>query len=179
MSFKENYKKNILPKIQKDLGIKNIMEVPKIEKIVLNMGIGTFVRAGWKDYSTLKNDLALIAGQAPVVKSAKKSISNFKLREWMPVGIMVTLRWDSMFYFLEKFINIIGPRIRDFRWFSLKSFDKEGNYNCWIKEHTIFPEVPQQDVVKPYGLQITLKMKGNNKEHNKALLQAVWFPFSK
>ncbi|EKE28233.1 MAG: 50S ribosomal protein L5 [uncultured bacterium (gcode 4)] len=179
MSFKDNYKKNILPQLQKDLGIKNKMDLPKLEKIVLNMGIGTFVRAGWKDHSTLKNDLGLIAGQLPVVKNAKKSISNFKLREGMPVGIMVTLRGDKMFYFLDKFINIIGPRIRDFRWFSMKSFDKEGNYNCGIKEHTIFPEVPQQDVVKPYGLQITLKIKGDNKEHNKALLQAMGFPFTK
>ncbi len=179
MSFKENYKKNILPKLQKDLGIKNVMQLPKLEKIVLNMGIGTFIRAWGKDHSTLKSDLSLIAGQSAVVKNAKKSISNFKLREWMPVWLMVTLRGDKMFYFLEKFINVIGPRIRDFRWFSAKSFDKEGNYNCWIKEHTIFPEVPQQDVVKPYGMQITIKVKWNNKEHNKALLTAMWFPFSK
>lgn len=178
MSFKENYKKTLL-QIKKDLWIENIMEVPKLEKIVLNMGIGTFIRNWWKDYSTLKNDLTLIAWQSAVVKNAKKSISNFKLREWMPVGITVTLRWDKMFYFLEKFITIIGPRIRDFRWFSQKSFDREGNYNCWIKEHTIFPEVPQQDVVKPYGLQITIKIKWNNKDHNKALLQGLWFPFSK
>lgn len=179
MSFKDNYKKNILPKLQKELKIENVMEIPKLEKLVLNMGIGTFVKNWWKDISVLKNDLALIAGQAPIVKNAKKSISNFKLREWMPVGIMVTLRWDKMFYFLEKFIHIIGPRIRDFRWFSHKSFDKEGNYNCWIKEHIIFPEVPQQDVVKPYGMQITLKIKWNNKEHNKALLLALGFPFQK
>ncbi|MDD2566197.1 MAG: 50S ribosomal protein L5 [Candidatus Gracilibacteria bacterium] len=179
MSFKDNYKKNILPKLQKDLGIKNVMDIPKIEKIVLNMGIGTYVKNGGKDINILKNDLALIAGQAPVVKNAKKAISNFKLREGMPVGIMVTLRGDRMFYFLDKFINIIGPRIRDFRGFSNKSFDKEGNYNCGIKEHTIFPEVPQQDIVKPYGMQITLKMKGNNLEHNKALLLALGYPFQK
>lgn len=179
MSFKENYKKNILPKLQKELGIKNVMQTPRLEKIVLNMWIGTFVRAWWKDYTTLKSDLSLIAWQSAVVRNAKKSISNFKLREWMPVWLTVTLRWDNMFYFLEKFINIIGPRIRDFRWFSAKSFDKEWNYNCWIKEHTIFPEVPQQDVVKPYGMQITIKIKWDNKDYNKALLQEMWFPFSK
>lgn len=179
MSFKENYKTKILPQLKKDLGIANDMEIPKLEKIVLNMGIGTYIKAGWKDYTTLKSDLDLIAGQASVVKNAKKSISNFKLREWMPVGLMVTLRWDRMFYFLEKFINIIWPRIRDFRGFSAKSFDKDGNYNCWIKEHTIFPEVPQHDVVKPYGLQITVKIKWNNKDYNRALMQALGFPFSK
>lgn len=179
MSFKDNYKKNILPNLQKELGIKNMMDIPKLEKIVLNMWIGTYIKNWGKDYTTLKTDLSLIAWQASVVKNAKKSISNFKLREWMPVWLMVTLRWDKMFYFLEKFINIIGPRIRDFRWFSQKSFDNEWNYNCWIKEHTIFPEVPQQDVVKPYWMQITLKIKWNNKEHNKALLKAMGFPFTK
>ena len=179
MSFKKNYKEKILPKLKKDLGIKNDMEIPKLEKIVLNMGIWTYLKTGWKDYSTLKNDLALIAGQAPVVKNAKKAISNFKLREWMPVWLMVTLRWDRMFYFLEKLVSITSSRIRDFRGFSQKSFDKEGNYNFWIKEHTIFPEVPQLDVVKPYWMQITIKIKWNNKDHNKALLQALEFPFTK
>lgn len=179
MSFKDNYKKNIIPKIQKDLWIENVMDIPKLEKIVLNMWIWTYVKNWGKDINILKNDLALIAWQAPVVKNAKKSISNFKLREWMPVGIMVTLRWDRMFYFLEKFVNIIWPRIRDFRWLSNKSFDKDWNYNFWIKEHTIFPEVPQQDVVKPYWMQITIKIKWNNKDFNKSLLQEMWFPFQK
>lgn len=178
MSFKENYKKT-LSKLQKDLWIANVMDVPRLEKIVLNMGIGTYIKNGWKDFVSLKNDLALIAWQQPVVKNAKKSISNFKLREWMPVWLTVTLRWEKMYYFLEKFIHLVSPRIRDFRWFPIKSFDKEWNYNCWIKEHTIFPEVPQNDVVKPYGLQITIKISWENKEHNKALLQSVWFPFSK
>lgn len=179
MSFKKNYKEKILPNLQKELGIKNAMDIPKIEKIVLNMWIGTFIKNGWKDYSTLKKDLSLIAWQFPVVKNAKKSISNFKLREWMPVWLMVTLRWDRMFYFLEKLVQVISPRIRDFRWFSTKSFDKEWNYNFWIKEHIIFPEVPQLDIVKPHGLQITIKIKWNNKEYNKALLQALEFPFTK
>ncbi|MCK9272623.1 50S ribosomal protein L5 [Candidatus Gracilibacteria bacterium] len=179
MSFKKNYKEKVLPKLKKDLGIKNDMEIPKLEKIVLNMGIGTYLKSGGKDYSTLKNDLALIAGQMPVVKNAKKAISNFKLREGMPVGLMVTLRGDRMFYFLEKLVTITSSRIRDFRGFSQKSFDKEGNYNFGIKEHTIFPEVPQLDVVKPYGMQITIKIKGDNKDHNKALLKALEFPFTK
>ncbi|EKE25951.1 MAG: 50S ribosomal protein L5 [uncultured bacterium (gcode 4)] len=179
MSFKKNYKDKILPGLIKDLWIENKMEVPRLEKIVLNMWIGTFIRNGWKDYSSLKSDLALIGWQFPVVKNAKKSISNFKLREGMPVWLMVTLRWDKMFYFLEKLVQVVSPRIRDFRWFSQKSFDREWNYNFWIKEHTIFPEVPQHDVVKPYGMQITIKIKWNNKDHNKALLQALEFPFTK
>jgi large subunit ribosomal protein L5 len=179
MSFKAQYKDVILPKIRKDLGIENVMQTPRLEKIVLNMGIGTYVASGHKDFSSLKQDLALIAGQAPVVVKARKSISNFKLREGMPVGMKVTLRGDRMFDFLEKLISIILPRVRDFRGLSSKSFDDEGNYNFGIKEHTIFPEVPQLDVVKTHGLQITIRTKSQSKEHTLALFQALGFPFMK
>ncbi len=179
MSFKENYIKKILPEIQKELGIENPMELPRIEKIVLNMGIGTYVAAGNKDFSSLKNDLALISGQLPRVALSRKAISNFKLRKDMPVGMMVTLRGDRMFHFLEKLIAIILPRVRDFRGISSRSFDDAGNFNFGIKEHTIFPEVPQLDVVKPHGLQITIKFKTQSKDHSKALLDKLGFPFSR
>ncbi|MDD2516303.1 MAG: 50S ribosomal protein L5 [Candidatus Gracilibacteria bacterium] len=178
MSFKDTYKETI-KNLQKELNIKNSMELPKIEKVVLNMGIGTYIRNGNKDFSSLKSDLALIAGQNVIVKNATKSISNFKLKEGQPVGLMVTLRGDRMYYFLEKIIHVILPRVRDFRGLSLRSFDKDGNYNFGIKEHTVFPEVPQLDVVKPHGLQITLKFKAKSKDHSKALLEALGFPFSK
>lgn len=179
MSFKAHYKDVILPKMQKDLSIENAMQIPRLEKIVLNMGIGSYVASGHKDFSSLKQDLALIAGQAPVVVKSRKSISNFKLREGMPVGMKVTLRGDRMFDFLEKLISIILPRVRDFRGLSPKSFDDEGNYNFGIKEHTIFPEVPQLDVVKTHGLQITIRTKSQSKAHTLALFQALGFPFSK
>lgn len=179
MTLQERYKKDIAPKIQKDLGIKNIMEVPKLEKVVLNMGIGTYIRSGNKDYSVLVEHLALISGQAPVVKNAKKAISNFKLRAGMPVGITVTLRGENMYNFLDKLVNIVLPRVRDFRGISSKSFDAEGNYNFGIKEHTIFPEVPQDDVVKNHGLQITVKTTAKDAEAGKALLTEMGFPFSK
>lgn len=179
MSFKETYQKSILPQVQKQLGIVNPMQAPKIEKIVLNMGIGTYVSSGGKDFSSLKNDLALISGQAPMVVHAKKAISNFKLKIGMPVGMTVTLRGDNMFYFLEKLITIILPRVRDFRGISAKSFDEKGNFNFGIREHTIFPEVPQDDVVKPHGLQITIKFRVQEKAHSKALLDALGFPFQK
>jgi large subunit ribosomal protein L5 len=179
MSFKAHYKDVILPKMQKDLNIENAMQIPRLEKIVLNMGIGSYVASGHKDFSSLKQDLALIAGQAPVVVKSRKSISNFKLREGMPVGMKVTLRGDRMFDFLEKLISIILPRVRDFRGLSPKSFDDEGNYNFGIKEHTIFPEVPQLDVVKTHGLQITIRTKSQSKAHTLALFQALGFPFSK
>lgn len=177
--FKQQIKTEILPKLQKDLGIKNAMQIPKIEKIVLNMGIGTYVASGNKDFSSLRNDFALIAGQLPKVQISRKAISNFKLREGMPVGMTVTLRGDRMYAFLQKLIAIILPRVRDFRGISSKSFDQEGNFNFGIKEHTIFPEVPQTDVVKPHGLQITIKFRAEGKDHSKALLDALGFPFTK
>lgn len=179
MSFKEHYKNAILVELAKELGIENPMQVPRIEKIVLNMGIGTYVAAGNKDFSSLKNDLALISGQLPRINHARIAISNFKLRKGMPVGMMVTLRGDRMFAFLEKLVGIILPRVRDFRGISSKGFDKAGNFNFGIKEHTIFPEVPQLDVVKPHGLQVTIKFKTQNADHSKALLDKIGFPFTK
>lgn len=179
MSLKDTYTNEIVPALQKELACGNIMEVPKVEKIVLNMGIGTYIRSGNKDYSVLQEHLALISGQAPIVKNARKAISNFKLRAGMPVGLTVTLRGDNMYNFLEKLINVVLPRVRDFRGISSKSFDSEGNYNFGIKEHTIFPEVPQDDVVKNHGLQITVKTTAKSTEAGKALLTQMGFPFAK
>jgi large subunit ribosomal protein L5 len=179
MTFKEQYKNKILVELAKELGIGNPMQVPYIEKIVLNMGIGTYVASGNKDFSSLKNDFALIAGQLPRINHARKAISNFKLREGMPVGMMVTLRGQRMYDFLEKLISIVLPRVRDFRGISARSFDNEGNYHFGIKEHTIFPEVPQLDVVKSHGMQVTIKMRTTSKDHSKALLDKLGFPFSK
>ncbi|NDK09205.1 50S ribosomal protein L5 [Candidatus Gracilibacteria bacterium] len=179
MTLKETYTKEIVPKLKESLKCENIMEVPKLEKVVLNMGIGTYIRTGNKDYSVLQEHLALIAGQAPIVKHAKKAISNFKLRAGMPVGLTVTLRGDAMYTFLDKLINVVLPRVRDFRGVSPKSFDKEGNYNFGIREHTIFPEVPQDDVVKNHGIQITVKTTAKSKEAGKELLSQMGFPFAK
>ena len=173
MTFKEQYNKKILVELAKELGIKNPMQVPHIEKIVLNMGIGTYVASGNKDFSSLKNDLALIAGQLPRVNHARKAISNFKLREGMPVGMMVTLRGQRMYDFLEKLISIVLPRVRDFRGISSKSFDQKGNFNFGIKEHTIFPEVPQLDVVKTHGMQVTFKFQSQGADHSKAYLDSL------
>ncbi|MDD5769602.1 MAG: 50S ribosomal protein L5 [Candidatus Gracilibacteria bacterium] len=179
MYIKEKYINEIAPNLKAKLGLSNVMQTPKVEKVVLNMGIGTYIRTGGKDYSSLKQDLALISGQQPVVRLAKKAVSNFKLRAGMPVGLSVTLRGDSMYAFLEKLVSIVLPRVKDFRGISKKSFDSEGNYNFGIKEHTIFPEVPQLDVVKPHGIQITIKVNSGNKESSKLLLEEMGFPFSK
>ena len=127
--LKEKYLKEIAPALKEKLNISNVMEIPKIEKVVLNMWIWTYVRTGNKDFSSLQEHLTLIAGQACTVRYAKKAISNFKLRAWMPVWLSVTLRWENMYAFLEKLINIVLPRVKDFRWISKRSFDAEGNYN--------------------------------------------------
>lgn len=179
MNLQEKYIKEIVPALEKNLGTTNPMNVPKIEKVVLNMGIGTYIRTGNKDYTVLQEHLALISGQAPVVKLARKAISNFKLRAGMPVGLTVTLRGENMYVFLDKLVNVVLPRVRDFRGISPKSFDTEGNYNFGIKEHTIFPEVPQDDVVKNHGIQITVKTTAKNKEEWLELLNLMGFPFSK
>ncbi len=179
MSFQEHIHTTILPELKKSLKIDNPMQLPRIEKIVLNMGIGTYIASGNKDFSSLKSDFALIAGQLPKVIQSRKSISNFKLREGMSVWMAVTLRGERMYVFLEKLIAVALPRVRDFRWISPKSFDKEGNFNFWIKEHTIFPEVIQHDVVKPHGLQITIKFKSQSREHSEAFLEALKFPWTR
>lgn len=177
--LKEKYLQEIIPALKEKLEIQNIMEVPKVEKVVLNMGIWTYIRSGNKDFSSLQEHLSLIAGQACTVRYAKKSVSNFKLREGMPVGLSVTLRGDKMYDFLEKLIHVALPRVRDFRGVNKKGFDKNGNYNFGVKEHTIFLEVPQTDVVKNHGLQITVKTTAKDKDAGKELLTQMWFPFSK
>jgi len=177
--LKDKYVKEIVPALQKKLEISNVMDVPKIEKIVLNMWIWTYVRTGNKDFSSLQEHLSLIAWQACTVRYAKKAISNFKLRAGMPVWLSVTLRGDAMYNFLEKLINVVLPRVRDFRWVSKKGFDNQGNYNFWIKEHSIFMEIPQNDVIKNHGLQITVKTTAKNKEAWRELLTQIGFPFAK
>lgn len=177
--LKEKYVKEMISSLKEKLEIDNVMEVPKVEKIVLNMGIGTYVRTGGKDFSSLQEHLSLIAGQTCTVRYAKKAISNFKLRAGMPVGLSVTLRGDKMYDFLEKLIHVVLPRVRDFRGVNKNGFDTQGNYNFGIKEHTIFLEVPQDDVIKTHGLQITVKTTAKSKEAGKELLTQMGFPFSK
>lgn len=179
MYLREKYLKEVRNELMKKRWYENIMQVPKIDKIVLNMWIGTYIKQGNKDFEPLKQALNLISGQSAVVRNAKKSISNFKLREGMPVGLTVTLRWEKMYNFLEKMINVVLPRVRDFRGLPKKSFDKEGNYNFWIKEHTIFPEVPQTDVVKTHGLQITISTRNADSESGRELLELMGIPFAK
>ncbi len=150
----KDYKTKVIPAVQKALKLKNANMTPKLDKVIVNVGIGSYITSKDKDYSVITERVTQITGQKPVVINACKSVSNFKLRQWTPNGIKVTLRGKKMLAFLDRLINIALPRIRDFKWVSNKSFDWNGNYSIGIKESTIFPEVVIEDMTRMHGLQI-------------------------
>lgn len=176
--LKSIYKKEILPQLKDSLGIKNIMQVPKLEKIVVNMGLGLDASDN-KILKTIETDLANIVGQKPVITQSKKAISNFKTRAKIPLGLKVTLRKNNMYYFLDRLINIALPRIKDFRGLNPKSFDENANYSFGVKEHVIFPEVNFDKVDKTRGMDITVVTSTNDKAQAKVLLDKFNFPFVK
>lgn len=178
MSFQEKYISSVVPALQKDLKLSSVMSIPKLEKIVLNIGIGSWLQGG-KDFSKVLEGITAVSGQKPVVKTAKISVSNFKLRKGMPVGIMVTLRGKKMYDFLERLIKIVAPRIRDFDGFSKKSFDGRGNYSIGLDTYSVFPEIHYNDVVKNYGVAVTIVSSARKDDHAKALLDSFGFPFKK
>jgi len=171
------YKEKVLPALLKDMGVKSPMAAPKLEKIVINIGVKE-AREDIKALDIAKDDLTAIAGQASQVRRAKKSISNFKLREGMPIGVRVTLRGARMFEFMERFINIACPRIRDFQGFN-PSFDGRGNLNLGIKEHYIFPEIDVEKSPKAYGMNITFVTSAKNDKDGTLLMQYMGMPFKK
>lgn len=175
--LQKQYKENIAPALQKALEIKNKLAIPKVDRIHVNVGIGSMVSSGNKDFSNIVENITNITGQKPVVTKAKKAISNFKLREGMPVGVTVTLRGDKMYSFLNRLVNIALPRVRDFRGITKKSFDGSGNYHIGIKECSIFPEINPDDISKIHGLQISIITSANNDEEGYELLKALGFPF--
>lgn len=174
----EFYKNQVVPALMSKFEYSSVMEAPYLEKITLNMGIGDAIQDP-KLLQNAINELELISGQRPVVRKAKKAISNFKLRQGMPIGCMVTLRRTIMYEFLDRFINIASPRIRDFRGFPDKSFDGRGNYTVGIKEQIIFPEIDVDKVGRITGLDITFVVKRANDEEAHALLTEFGFPFRK
>lgn len=176
INLKEHFNKNILPALQKELNIKNIFAVPRVKKVKINSGIGTMTGNG-KDYTHVAESIALISGQKPVVSKARIAISNFKLKKGQPVGVSVTLRGKRMYDFLSKLVNVVFPRVRDFRGISGKSFDGKGNYTVAIKEHTVFPEITGEDVSKIFGLEITVVTSAENDDAGRKLLKAMGFPF--
>jgi large subunit ribosomal protein L5 len=174
--LKEFYEKEAVPKLTKTFNYKNIMQVPRLEKVVLNMGLGEAIQ-NIKLLDAAAEELQIIAGQHPVITRAKKSIAAFKLREGMPIGCMVTLRRNRMYDFFYKLVNVALPRVRDFRGISGKAFDGRGNYSLGIKEHIIFPEIDYDKIDKIKGLNISVVTSARNDEEGKELLRLLGMPF--
>jgi large subunit ribosomal protein L5 len=175
-TLKEMYEKEIVPGLKETFGYKNPMEVPRLTKIVLNIGLGEAIN-NVKLLDSASGDLALIAGQKPVITKAKKSIAAFKLREGMPIGCMVTLRREKMYDFLQKLVNIALPRVRDFRGISGKAFDGRGNYSLGIKEQIIFPEIDFDKTDSIKGLNVSIVTTANTDKEGKELLRLFGMPF--
>jgi len=176
--LKEHYQKEVRRKLQDEFGIKNPMAVPKVEKVVLNMGVGEAI-SNAKILDAAVDELATITGQKPVVTKAKKSIASFKLREGQSIGTMVTLRGEKMYEFLDRLINIALPRVRDFRGLPTKSFDGRGNYTMGIRDHLIFPEIDPVKVDKSKGMNITIVTTAKSDEQARSLLRELGMPFGK
>jgi large subunit ribosomal protein L5 len=174
--LKTLYENEIRPQLTQEFNYRNIMEVPRLQSVVLNMGLGEAIQ-NIKILDNAVEELALIAGQKPVITRAKKSIASFKLRENMPIGCMVTLRRDRMFDFLDKLIHIALPRVRDFRGVSPKSFDGRGNYTLGIREHIIFPEINYDKIDKIKGMNITIVTSSRTDEEGRLLLKLLGMPF--
>ena len=174
--LKERYQKEVAPAIAKEFGIKNPMAVPRLEKIVVNMGMGEAI-ANAKILDTAADEIRAIVGQKPVITKAKKSIASFKLRQGMPIGVMVTLRGDRMYEFLDRLVSIALPRVRDFRGVSPKAFDGRGNYTIGVREQLIFPEIDFNKVEKMRGMNISIVTTARTDEQARALLKSLGMPF--
>jgi large subunit ribosomal protein L5 len=176
--LQQQYRDTIVPALKEKLGLGNVMEVPRITKITLNMGVGEAL-ADRKVMDHAVGDMTAIAGQRPIVRNARKSVAGFKIREGFPIGCKVTLRRERMYEFLDRLINISIPRIRDFRGLSPKSFDRQGNYSMGVTEQIIFPEIEYDQIDTLRGLDITITTTAKNPEEGRALLEAFNFPFKR
>ena len=176
--LKEQYITEIAPAMQKKFGYENVMQIPKLDKIVVNMGVGE-AKENAKLLESAVADMQLITGQKPVLTKAKKSIANFKIREGMNIGVKVTLRGDRMYEFLDRLFNVALPRVRDFRGINPNSFDGRGNYNLGIKEQLIFPEIDYDKIDKVRGMDICFVTTANTDEESRELLSLMGAPFAK
>jgi len=176
--LKQRYDEEIAPALVKEFGYKNVMQAPRVEKVMLNVGVGEAVQNA-KALDAVSTDLATITGQHPVITRAKKSISNFKLREGMPIGVTITLRGSRMWEFLDRTLNAALPRIRDFQGVSPNSFDGRGNYSLGLREQMIFPEIEYDKIDKVRGMQITICTSARSDEEGKRLLELLGMPFAR
>lgn len=176
--LQEQYEETIVAALKDKLGLDNVMQVPRITKITINMGVGEAI-ADKKIMDNAVADMTAIAGQKPVVRKARKSVAGFKVREGFPIGCKVTLRRERMYEFLDRLISIAIPRIRDFRGMSPKGFDRQGNYSMGVQEQIIFPEIDYDKVDSVRGMDITITTSARNPEEGRALLEAFNFPFKR
>lgn len=174
--LQEKYAKEVAPELTKKFGYKNVMQLPKLEKVIINMGVGEAV-GNPKALDAAVSDLALIAGQKPIVTRAKKSIATWKIRQGMAIGAKVTLRGTRMYQFLDKFINVALPRVRDFHGVSAKAFDGRGNYSVGLKEQLIFPEIDYDKIDKVRGMNVVIVTTAKTDEEARALLSLLGMPF--
>src|SRR5215510_7018793 len=177
--FKDRYVAQIVPALMKEFGYKNKMAVPRLQKIVLNMGVGREAQTNPKVFDQASMELATITGQKPIVTKAKKSIAAFKLRAGMPIGVAVTLRGERMYEFLDRLVNAVLPRVRDFRGVSSRAFDGRGNYTIGIKDQLIFPEIDFNKVDRTRGMNISIVTTARTDEEGRALLKEFGMPFTK
>ena len=178
MSLYDQMKSEIVPALKKDLELKSVLAAPRITKVKINVGIGTLGK-NTKDFSEVIENVSKITGQKPIITKAKIAVSNFKLRKGMPVGIVVTLRGKRAYDLVERLVNIVIPRVRDFRGLSTKAFDGNGNYSIGFKEALVFPEINPDDVTNVHGIQVTIITSAKSDEHGMALLKKIGFPFKK
>ncbi len=176
--FKDLYKNDVAPALMKKFEYKSVMQIPKIDKVVINVGAGE-AKDNSKVIDSIANDLAIITGQKPVVCRAKKSVANFKLREGMPIGVKVTLRGEKMYEFIDRLFSLALPRVRDFRGINPNSFDGRGNYSMGVKEQLIFPEIEYDKIDKVRGMDITFITTANTDEEARELLTLMGAPFAK
>jgi large subunit ribosomal protein L5 len=175
--LKERYRDELVPRLKDELGLSNVMQVPRVDKIVVNMGVGEAIRDG-RLLDAAVEDMTIVTGQKPVVTRARKSIAGFKLREGMPIGVKVTLRGDRMWEFLDRLISLALPRIRDFRGLSPDSFDGKGNYTFGVTEQLIFPEIDYDKIVQVRGMDITIVTTAKDDDEGRTLLLALGFPLA-
>jgi large subunit ribosomal protein L5 len=176
-ALKERYKKEVVPSLMERYGYKNVMQVPRLEKVVISIGVGEAIQNA-KALEAAESDLAAISGQHPVTTRAKRSIAAFKLRAGMPIGLKVTLRGERMYHFLDKLMNVVLPRIREFKGVSPDSFDGYGNYTLGLKEQTVFPEIDYDKIDKMRGLEVSIVTKARTDEEGRRLLELLGMSFS-
>jgi large subunit ribosomal protein L5 len=178
-NLQERYQKEVRPQLMKDFSLQNVMQVPRVSKIVVNVGVGSETQTDSKALDAAVSDITIITGQKPVVAKARKSIANFKLREGKPIGVKVTLRGQRMWAFLDRLMNVALPRVRDFRGVSPDGFDGRGNYTLGLREQLVFPEIEYDKIDKLRGLEVTVVTSAPNDEQGRRLLQLLGMPFIK